>query len=137
VRAPFCKGGGPAIEVAPVDAGLGNRWIVVTVHNCGPDRLTLLNKPTVIGVTGSSDRIALAGGGALQQPFEVPVGGSAYFGLHYRGGGSSEEPEGRVNRIDYAIPEVGTATVLEFTDLADDSNAEVTAWFPSPDHVFG
>lgn len=137
VRAPFCKGGEPAIEVALADAAAGNRYVVVTVHNCGSTTLTLQNKPTVTAITGRGDKLVLAEGGAVQQPFVVPTGGSGYFGLHYRGGGSSDDPDGRVNRVDYTIPEVGTATVLEFTDLAADSDAEVTTWFPSPDHVFG
>ena len=132
VRAPLCPGGAgmPAIEVSPVEPALGNRWVLVTVHNCDDSVLTLANLPTITATKGNGEKFEVGRDRAqpLQQ-LRVPPQGSAYMAFHYIGGGSSDDPDGRVDRLDYAIPEIGTATVLEFTDLGDDSASDVRGWY--------
>ena len=138
VCAPLCPGGAglPAIEVSPVEPGLGNRWVLVSVRNCGDTVLTLLNQPTITATKGNGEKFDV--GRDQARPFQqlrVPPQGRAYLGFHYIGGGSSDDPDGRVDRLDYAIPEIGTATVLEFTDLGEDSASDVRGWYATPEEA--
>lgn len=130
IDTPRCTDGTPVYTVSQ-DAAAGTRYMFFTVRNCADTPLAMTNPPEVSVTNGRGEqtRVPLRDGASAFRPRTVPGHGVAVLLLTYRGGGSSEDPDGRALRLTIDIHDVGTMTMLQFTDLAADSDPKFQAFY--------
>lgn len=136
---PKCREGDPlAVGRAPLDAGLGHRYLRIDVRNCTSRPLDL-DRPVLTGVTGS-DRAGLLRliptpvANRPEEPFILGAGETASAGLEWL----AEPRSRRVQALEVTAAHGDTPdpVPLDVLEMRLSTRVDYYPWVSNPDDVF-
>ncbi len=136
---PKCREGDPlAVGRAPLDPGLGHRYLRIDVRNCTSGPLDL-DRPIITGVTGTGRTgtlrlIPTPVANRPEEPFTLAPGDTAHAGVEWLAEPRTRRiQELRVAATNGDIPDLVPLEVLE---MRLSTSLDYYPWVSNPDDVF-